>query len=95
MMPDWTLPALMVVFGIHLLIFGCLAVLRRKAHHFGFALTFVLLILATAFRLWWPQAQWGEIPWATICQMGGWLATAFSIVFMIRAKLASKKAEKA
>jgi hypothetical protein len=78
-MNDAFLFALLAIFLVHLFAFGLLGLRRRQAYYLALMLTFSLLSLSIALRLWWPDWVVGQRPLFEWLRYLAWLAAAVSI----------------
>lgn len=70
---------LLVVFLIHLVVFGVLAIRRREGYYLALVVTFTLLSLSLGARLWGAELMVAGQPLAVWLRWAAWLAAAVSI----------------
>ena len=90
---DFLLKFLLINFAIHLAVFLWLAVKRRKAHHYVFCLTFLLLVLSFSLRIWFPEAEFNGQKLYWYFRMSALATTAAALLLLYRSKQ-RKTAEK-
>jgi hypothetical protein len=78
------LKLLLVVFILHLVIFGRIALKTRRGYHWILALTFISLIAMTGVRLWAPEIRLGEMPAWHLFRWGAWACTLAAAVMWLR-----------
>lgn len=78
------LKLLLIVFGVHMAIFGRLALRTRRGYHQLLVLTFICLIAMTGLRLWAPTLLLGDIPAWYLFRWGAWAATLLAAALWLR-----------
>ncbi len=73
------LTLLLVIFLVHLVAFVTLWIRRRERYHLAVVFTFVLLVGATAARLFIPQVEVAGVSVPDALRMASWPAAAFSV----------------
>jgi hypothetical protein len=92
-MNDVFLIALLAVFLVHLLVFGLLGWRRRQAYYLALVITFSLLSLSIALRLWWPDLTLGQRPLFAWLRALAWVSAAVSIGWTLTRILIRRKAQ--
>lgn len=78
-MTDLLLYILLAIFLAHLTAFAALGMRRRQKYYIALVLTFSLLSLSIALRLWWPDWVMGQRPLFEWLRYLAWLAAAVSV----------------
>ena len=83
-MPHWLIQSLLVVFGVHLLLFSRAWYRRRSLRLAVTSVTFALLVVAFALRLWLPQAQVAGVAIWWLPRGLGWGGALLSLILWLR-----------
>lgn len=94
-MPDWLVIALLVLFAVHLAVFFRLFLKRGEKYYLAASFTFLLLVLTFAVRLWWAEAAVAGYSLFWILRIAAWISAAFSISWLIKRRVAKKRAARA
>lgn len=83
-MPDWWPTLLLFVFATHGPFFGWRWARTREARHAATTLTFALLTVAYALRVFAPDTAWGDVAVWRIARVVAWSAAAVSLTLLAR-----------
>ncbi len=75
--------ALLAIFLVHLVAFSVLALRRRQPYYLALIVTFALLSVAIAVRIWWPDLDFGDRPVHETLRQLALLAAAVSITWTL------------
>ena len=87
-MPDWMPALFLFVFVTHMPFFAWRYRKTREIRHAATALTFALLAIAYALRVFAPDATYGSVPLYRTVQVPAWISAAISIGLLLRHHLA-------
>jgi uncharacterized membrane protein YwaF len=76
--------ALIVIFSIHLIVFLCLYVKRKRAYHLYAASAFLWLILYQVSRLWWGEMTLFGYSAHVCFRLAAWLTTGLGLLMYLR-----------
>lgn len=79
---NWIDPALLILFAIHLLAFGVVAIKRRTLYHSLLVLLFTLLTGSFALKIWAPTLMWDDyaaFQWMRWC---AWAVAAVTLPWL-------------
>ncbi len=91
-MPDWLVAGLIVLFGVHLIAFGVLAIKRKERYHIFTCTTFALLVITFSLRLWLPNAQVNGFQLYWVFRVAAWISALVSITMLVRRRLGKRSA---
>jgi hypothetical protein len=83
-MPDWTPQLLLLVFVTHLPFFAWRWLRTRELRYAATSLTFALLIVTYALRVFAPEARLGGTPAYLYFRVPAWACAAVSIGMLLR-----------
>lgn len=83
-MPDWWPALLLFVFATHGPFFGWRWMRTRESRHAATTLTFALLTVAYALRVFAPDAAWADVEIWKIARVVAWSAAAVSLSLLGR-----------
>lgn len=82
-MPEWLLIVLLLVFVIHLLVFGRLALKRGGAYYWLVSSVFAALVLSFSSRLWASEWMLAGLPAHQLFRYVAWALAAVTIPWLI------------
>ena len=82
-MPDWLVIFLLIVFVIHLVIFGRLAVRRSEKYYWLVTAVFAMLVASFGLRVFAPEWLLGPVAGYQLFRYLAWLLAAITIPWMI------------
>lgn len=82
-MPNWLVWFLLIVFVVHLIAFGRLALIHRNLRYSLITLTFLLLVGAFGLRLGAPDLMVGDLPLHWFLRRAAWVSAAVTITMLI------------
>ena len=88
-MPRPVLISLLVIFIIHLVIFSGLALIHKRPGHRMAAVTFALLAMGYALRIWWPEWQVGGLRAHIGLRRAAWITSAATLLLYLKEKTRS------
>jgi hypothetical protein len=91
-MPDWWPKLLLFVFATHGPFFAWAWVRTREPRHAATTLTFALLTVAYALRVFAPEAALGDTPAWQVARVPAWMAAALSLSLLARHALEKLRA---
>jgi hypothetical protein len=83
-MPEWTPQLLLLVFMTHLPFFAWRWARTREIRYAATTLTFFLLCIVYALRVFAPEARIGGVPGYAVLRVAAWSAAAVSIGLLLR-----------
>ena len=83
-MPHWLIQSLLVVFGVHLLLFGRAWLRQRTLRLAVTTVTFALLVVAFALRLGLPDVQVAGVAIWWLPRVCGWGGALLSLSLWLR-----------
>ena len=90
-MPEWWPTLLLVVFATHMPVFAWRWVRTRAPRHAATTITFALLTVSYALRVFAPDARLGDWPVSAWVRVPAWIAAVLSIGLLLRHLLTRRK----
>ena len=94
-MPDWTPKLLLFVFVTHMPYFAWRYARTREFRHAATTLTFALLIVTYALRVFAPDASLDGVTLDRYARVPAWISAVVSIGLMLRHSVLSRRARAA
>jgi len=91
-MPDWLVAGLIVLFAVHLIVFGMLGLKRKERYYLFVCITFTLLIITFSIRLWAPEAEVAGMQLYWVFRIAAWMSAAVSLTMLVRRRVLKKGA---
>lgn len=77
------LKLLLLIFAIHLVVFGKIALRTRRGYHQSLVATFICLIVMVVLRLWAPAMNLGALTLWHLFRWGAWGFTLLAAVLWV------------
>jgi hypothetical protein len=82
-MPEWLVIVLLLIFVIHLVVFGRLAVNRKLPYYWLVTAVFAVLSISFGLRLFTPQLTLGPLAAYQLFRYFAWLLAAITIPWLV------------
>ncbi|MDD5676210.1 MAG: hypothetical protein PHC61_18705 [Chitinivibrionales bacterium] len=83
-MPHWLIAALLIVFIVHCIVFSILTIKNKSGYYLGVTVTFFLLVVAYAMRLWASDWSVAGIKGFWYFRIAAWVLAGVSIYLTLR-----------
>jgi hypothetical protein len=90
-MPEWLVTALFLIFVIHLVVFGRLAVNRKLPYYWLVTAVFATLSVSFGLRLFSPDLMLGSLAAYQLFRYFAWLLAAITIPWLVIRLLNKRK----
>ncbi len=90
-MPDWLVILLFLIFVVHLVIFGRLAMQRKLRYYWLVTAVFAVLSISFGLRLFLPEWMLGPLAAYQLFRYFAWLLAAITIPWLVIRLLNKRK----